>query len=94
MYDSGTYCMLLGVEHGYIFYRFLSDGELSSASFWRFPEVILVGDAYAWWGVPTLIRSTRYWTETTFETEEYVILISARHDNLYSRVQYLSVRYR
>lgn len=93
-YDSGTHCTLPDVAQGYILYSFLSNGELSSASFWRFTEVVLVGDMYTFYGAPLAIRSTKYWTATIFETDEYLIYVSARYDNLYARVRYLWVRYR
>lgn len=94
MYDTGTYCTLSDVTHGYVMYSFLSNGELSSVSFWSFPEVVLVGDMYAFYGVPLSIRSTKYWTATTFVTDEYLIYVSARYDNLYARVRWVWVRYR
>lgn len=92
MYDFGRYC-ILDTGHGHITFSFLRSGEFSAVSFWRFADV-RVGDFYSWHGKPLSIRSTRYFTNTTFSTPNRLILVSARENTLYSRVRFVWVSFR
>lgn len=91
-YDFGQYC-ILQTEHGHVTFSFTGAGNFSAISFWRYGNM-QVGDIYALYGKPLSIRSTRYFTNTTFATANRLILVSARENTLYAQVRFLWVSFR
>lgn len=91
-FDFGQYC-ILQTEHGHVTFSFTGAGNFSAISFWRYGDM-RVGDLYSIYGKPLSIRSTRYFTNTTFATANRLILVSARENTLYSQVRFLWVSFR